>query len=92
MTSHSKLTGADIRAKLDHPVVDADGHMIETTFAVLDFVKQVGGADIAARYEETLKTDRTSSNDTDFHTTVLKTASEVQTPQTKSPSIIPRTA
>jgi len=63
MTNHdSNLTGADIRAKLDHPVVDADGHMIETTFAVLDFVKQVGGADIAARYEETLKTDRTSSN------------------------------
>ena len=47
MTGHhdSKLTGADIRAKLNHPVVDADGHMIETTFAVLDFVKQVGGAD-----------------------------------------------
>ncbi|MDP6427083.1 MAG: amidohydrolase family protein [Rhodospirillales bacterium] len=55
MTIHdSELTGADIRAKLNHPVVDADGHMIETTFAILDFVKQVGGADIAARYEEDL--------------------------------------
>lgn len=54
MTAHgnSKITGADIRAKLDHPVVDADGHMIETSFALLDFVKQVGGANIAARVED----------------------------------------
>ena len=49
------LTGADIRAGLNHPVVDADGHMMECTFAVLDFVKQVGGPDIAARYEDHLK-------------------------------------
>ena len=41
------MTGADIGAKLDHPVVDCDAHMIECSFAVLDFVKQVGGADIA---------------------------------------------
>ena len=59
MTSHSNsgLTGADIRAKLKHPVVDADGHMIESTFAVLDFVRQVGGADIAKRYEDVLRND-----------------------------------
>ncbi len=55
MTRHSELTGADIRAKLNHPVVDADGHMIEATFAVLDFVKQVGGPDLAARYEKMLQ-------------------------------------
>ena len=61
MTSHGEnsLTGADIRARLDHPVVDADGHMIECTFAVLDFVRQVGGADIAHRYEDQLKSDPT---------------------------------
>ncbi|MDA0240765.1 MAG: amidohydrolase, partial [Proteobacteria bacterium] len=57
MTAHgsSNITGADIRAKLDHPVVDADGHMIETSFALLDFVKQVGGAKIAARVEHMFK-------------------------------------
>ena len=61
MTSHGEnsLTGADIRARLDHPVVDADGHMIECTFAVLDFVRQVGGTDIAHRYDELLKSDPT---------------------------------
>jgi predicted TIM-barrel fold metal-dependent hydrolase len=58
MTDHdSKLTGADIRAKLNHPVVDADGHMIEATFAILDFVKQVGGADMAKRYGEQIRQD-----------------------------------
>ena len=50
-------TGADIRAKLDHPVVDSDGHIIETTFAILDFVKQVGGRGVANRYEKYLKND-----------------------------------
>ena len=61
MTSHGEnsLTGADIRARLDHPVVDADGHMIECTFAVLDFVRQVGGMEIANRYEDQLKSDPT---------------------------------
>ena len=61
MTSHGEnsMTGADIRARLDHPVVDADGHMIECTFAVLDFVRQVGGMEIANRYEDQLKLDPT---------------------------------
>ena len=58
MTGNSTMTGADVRTKLGHPVVDADGHMIETTFAVLDFVKKVGGAKIANRYEESLNTTR----------------------------------
>ena len=63
MTSHGEnsLTGADIRARLDHPVVDADGHMIECTFAVLDFVRQVGGMEIANRYEDQLKSDPTGT-------------------------------
>jgi len=56
MTSNSdhSAVGADIRAKLNHPIIDADGHMIETTFAILDFVKQVGGPKIAERYEKIL--------------------------------------
>jgi predicted TIM-barrel fold metal-dependent hydrolase len=59
MTGHDNgMTGADIRAKLDHPVVDSDGHMMECTFAVLDFVKQVGGAEIAARYEDVMNDER----------------------------------
>jgi len=62
MTGHhdNGLTGADIRAKLNHPVVDADGHMVECTFAILDFVKQVGGADIARKYETSLNEENTA--------------------------------
>lgn len=64
MTQHTRqlVTGADIRAKLNHPVVDADGHMIETTFAVLDFVKQAGGPEIAARYEKVMRSDDAGRN------------------------------
>jgi predicted TIM-barrel fold metal-dependent hydrolase len=47
--------GATIRAKLGHPVVDADGHLIETAPVFkpffLDFVKDIGGGDMAARFE-----------------------------------------
>ena len=64
MTSHSTngITGADIRAKLGHPVVDSDGHMNEASFAAVDFVKLVGGPKIAKRYEEILKNDDTGSS------------------------------
>jgi predicted TIM-barrel fold metal-dependent hydrolase len=58
----SKLIGADIRRKLNHPVVDSDGHMNETSFAVLDFVKQVGGSKIAAQYEDIMKNDKTGES------------------------------
>ena len=57
--NHDGITGADIRARLKHPVVDSDGHMMECSFAVLDFVKQVGGPKIAARYEQMLRDDQT---------------------------------
>ena len=64
MTSRGSngASGAEIRAKLDHPVVDADGHMMECSFAVLDFVKKVGGPEIAARYEKILRNDQTGAS------------------------------
>jgi predicted TIM-barrel fold metal-dependent hydrolase len=46
---------AAIRDRLGHPVVDADGHWIETAPVMkgffLDYVKDLGGADLAARFE-----------------------------------------
>lgn len=46
---------AAVRAALDHPVVDADGHVIETVPVFhsffLDYVKDIGGGDLAARFE-----------------------------------------
>ena len=64
MTGHSAngVTGADIRAKLNHPVVDSDGHMNECSFAILDFIKQLAGPKIAGRYEQMIRDDDTGSS------------------------------
>jgi predicted TIM-barrel fold metal-dependent hydrolase len=46
---------ARLRHELDHPVIDADGHFIETppVFKAffLDYIKDLGGRDLAARFE-----------------------------------------
>ena len=39
--------GRDVRAKLDHPVIDADAHVVECDFAHLDFVREIAGEEIA---------------------------------------------
>jgi predicted TIM-barrel fold metal-dependent hydrolase len=39
--------GRDVRAKLDHPVIDADAHVVECDFAHQDFVRQLAGEDVA---------------------------------------------
>jgi predicted TIM-barrel fold metal-dependent hydrolase len=43
-------TSADVRARLDHPVIDADGHMIEFEPDVVDVFVEVAGRDVADRY------------------------------------------
>ena len=48
---------AATRAKLDHPVVDADGHVLEVEPVLLDFLKDVAGAEMVSRYEKFM-TDR----------------------------------
>lgn len=46
---------AKIRSSLGHPVIDADGHVIETIPVFhsffLDYVKDLAGGDLAARFE-----------------------------------------
>ena len=39
-----------IKKQLDHPVIDADCHVIEFTPVFLDYLKDVGGPDIAERF------------------------------------------
>lgn len=46
---------AGIRAKLTHPVVDADGHYIEVTPVLLDYIRQVGGSGAVERYLQYFK-------------------------------------
>ena len=42
---------AKIRRELDHPVVDADGHLIEFTPLVRDFLVEIAGESVAARFD-----------------------------------------
>ncbi len=48
LTQASK--SAEIRARLDHPVIDADGHAVECEPLYLDYLKQVAGAKLTERY------------------------------------------
>ncbi len=50
VASHASRS-AEIRAKLTHPIIDSDGHIIEILPVLLDFVKQVGGADMVETFE-----------------------------------------
>jgi len=43
-----------LRETLDHPVIDVDGHIIESRFVLPDFLKQVGGADLVKRFEKSV--------------------------------------
>jgi predicted TIM-barrel fold metal-dependent hydrolase len=40
-----------IRKRLDHPVIDSDGHMIEYTPVVRDFLVEEAGEDVAQRFD-----------------------------------------
>jgi predicted TIM-barrel fold metal-dependent hydrolase len=70
MTASARRAGAGaaLRAGLDHPVVDADGHFIETAPVMkdffLDYVKDQGGAEMAGRLER--------SGGLDYDDTVLR--------------------
>ena len=60
--AHTKTIGAttsaEVRAKLDHPVIDADGHLLEVEPIVLDYLKQVAGPDMVQRYIEFMESDQ----------------------------------
>jgi predicted TIM-barrel fold metal-dependent hydrolase len=49
MGQFEPIVGAEVRAKLDHPVIDGDGHIAECQFAIDDFLDQVAGKELAAR-------------------------------------------
>lgn len=46
---------AAVRARLDHPVIDGDGHWLEPVPIFLDYLKQVGGASIVERFVKKAK-------------------------------------
>ncbi|MEW6297753.1 MAG: amidohydrolase family protein [Thermodesulfobacteriota bacterium] len=48
-TTHAS-TSAAVRARLDHPVIDSDGHMIEFEPGFLDYLRRVGGRTMVDRF------------------------------------------
>jgi predicted TIM-barrel fold metal-dependent hydrolase len=46
---------AVVRARLDHPVIDGDGHWLEPVPIFLDYLKQVGGLSIVERFMKKAK-------------------------------------
>jgi predicted TIM-barrel fold metal-dependent hydrolase len=46
----SATKSAQVRAGLDHPVIDSDGHTIEFEPAVMDYLEKLGGASMVERY------------------------------------------
>ena len=44
-----------VRARLDHPVIDTDGHTVELTPLYLDYLKELGGADMPRRYGDAMR-------------------------------------
>ena len=57
--AHSHASSADVRARLNHPIVDCDGHMLEHIPVFLDFLKETAGPEMVEHY---LKRSREGKN------------------------------
>jgi predicted TIM-barrel fold metal-dependent hydrolase len=49
MSGFADFPASVIREKLDHPVIDADAHVVECDFAHQDFVRSIAGEDVVKR-------------------------------------------
>jgi predicted TIM-barrel fold metal-dependent hydrolase len=54
----SSLSAADVRRRLGHPVIDADGHSLEFLPAVRDHLRELAGEGVARRLDEAFATGR----------------------------------
>jgi len=50
-----------LRARLDHPVIDGDGHLVESAPLYNSYMREVGGAEMAERYHQELREHPTAS-------------------------------
>jgi predicted TIM-barrel fold metal-dependent hydrolase len=49
--SNGTSPSAAVRSRLNHPVIDSDGHFIESVPSFLDYLKASAGANLAGRFE-----------------------------------------
>jgi hypothetical protein len=52
---------AAVRARLNHPVIDSDGHTVEFEPGVMEYVAKVGGAKMVERYKTCRSTGMAAS-------------------------------
>ena len=45
----------EIRRRIGHPIVDADGHQLETVPVLLDYIREIGGSAMPERFALLLK-------------------------------------
>src|SRR5687767_9942534 len=53
-----KTESSKLRAQLDHPVIDTDGHLFESAFCFPDFLKKVAGPEIVPKFEKAMAAQR----------------------------------
>src|SRR6266436_8716219 len=53
-SKNTQPNGAAIRSALAHPIIDSDAHVVECEFALIDTLKDVAGAAMAARFDSAL--------------------------------------
>ena len=50
MERKTSTNGASIRASLDHPIVDGDGHLVESLPVVREMIREMSGSAVADRF------------------------------------------
>ncbi len=53
---------AAVKKNLDYPVIDADAHVLECEWALLDYVRDIGGPEIAEKFEKSGRPGYTSAH------------------------------
>jgi hypothetical protein len=51
MTKNSPTRSAEIRARIGHPIIDSDGHVVEFEPALLDYIRDTGGTKLLESYK-----------------------------------------
>ena len=50
MSAHAKSQSAEIRSRLSHPVIDSDGHTVESMAVFLEYLADVAGPRVVERF------------------------------------------
>ena len=52
-----------IRNRIDHPIIDSDGHHVEYLPLVRDFIAEDAGEDVARKFDQMFRTAATALRD-----------------------------